>query len=283
MGVCDEWGGAESRGNGARPVEWMIMNDTCATHRSRVPRRSFGRNKRRSDDIGRRERTRPGFYFMFCVWQSSVRGCRVSFVFVYFIKMCLNVRRFPPPSSRTYQLHYTLVFAEGVRTGEPQGVLNKCYWVTSTLLLLNWTVGKWISSTNRAFHSSLMEGSNWRDWVTNNFIFNWIQQPSQVVNEPSESQEIWALHLYVSLFKLIWVFFLNVLFSNLIKYNCFIFLFYKIETRNGNWFLTIQIGCQIRVKFHSFLESSFHSKRWAHGVIDTGIIFYILFWKTERI
>ncbi len=57
---CDEWGGAESRGNGARPVEWMIMNDTCATHRSRVPRRSFGRNKRRSDDIGRRERTRPG-------------------------------------------------------------------------------------------------------------------------------------------------------------------------------------------------------------------------------
>ncbi len=37
------------------------MNDTCATHRSRVPRRSFGRNKRRSDDIGRRERTRPGF------------------------------------------------------------------------------------------------------------------------------------------------------------------------------------------------------------------------------
>ncbi len=82
---CDEWGGAESRGNGARPVEWMIMNDTCATHRSRVPRRSFGRNKRRSDDIGRRERTRPGFYFMFCVWQSSVRGCRFSVMFVYFV------------------------------------------------------------------------------------------------------------------------------------------------------------------------------------------------------
>ncbi len=69
------------------------MNDTCATHRSRVPRRSFGRNKRRSDDIGRRERTRPGFYFMFCVWQSSVRGCRFSFVFVYLIKMCLNVKK----------------------------------------------------------------------------------------------------------------------------------------------------------------------------------------------
>ncbi len=61
------------------------MNDTCATHRSRVPRRSFGRNKRRSDDIGRRERTRPGFYFMFCVRQSSARGCRFSVMFVYFI------------------------------------------------------------------------------------------------------------------------------------------------------------------------------------------------------
>ncbi len=63
----------------------MIMNDTCATHRSRVPRRSSGRNKRRSDDIGRRERTRPGFYFMFCVRQSSARGCRFSVMFGYFV------------------------------------------------------------------------------------------------------------------------------------------------------------------------------------------------------
>ncbi len=42
---CDEWGGAESRGNGARPVELMMMSDTCTTHRSRVPRRSSGRIK----------------------------------------------------------------------------------------------------------------------------------------------------------------------------------------------------------------------------------------------
>ncbi len=61
----------------------------------------------RSDNSGRGERTRPGFYFMFCVRQSSVRGCRFSVMFVYFvIKMCLNVHRFPPPSSRTYQLRY---------------------------------------------------------------------------------------------------------------------------------------------------------------------------------
>ncbi len=104
---CDEWGGAESRGNGARPVEWMIMNDTCATHRSRVPRRSFGRNKRRSDDIGRRERTRPGFYFVFCVRGSRPWGAAAFHLslFILLLKL-LNVRRFPPPSSRTYLLRY---------------------------------------------------------------------------------------------------------------------------------------------------------------------------------
>ncbi len=105
---CDEWGGAESRGNGARPVEWMIMNDTCATHRSRVPRRSSGRNKRRSDNSGRRERTRPGFYFVFCVRGSRPRGAAAFHLslFILLLKL-LNVRRFPPPSSRTYQLHYS--------------------------------------------------------------------------------------------------------------------------------------------------------------------------------
>ncbi len=39
--------------------------------------------------------------------QSSVRGCRFSLVFVYFvIKNVLSVRRFPPPSSCIYQLRY---------------------------------------------------------------------------------------------------------------------------------------------------------------------------------
>ncbi len=42
---CDEWGGAESRGNRARPVKLMITSDTCATRLSRVPRRSSGRIK----------------------------------------------------------------------------------------------------------------------------------------------------------------------------------------------------------------------------------------------
>ncbi len=48
------------------------------------PTEELRKDKRRSDDSGRRERTRPGLYFVFCVRQSSVRGCRFTFVFVYF-------------------------------------------------------------------------------------------------------------------------------------------------------------------------------------------------------
>ncbi len=104
--ICDEWGGAESRGNGARPVEWMIMNDTCATHRSRVPRRSFGRVKwgvtTLEDERG------PGLAFTLCFVCGSRPWGAAAFLLCLFIWLlkCLNVRRFPPPSSRTYQLRY---------------------------------------------------------------------------------------------------------------------------------------------------------------------------------
>ncbi len=61
---CDEWGGAESRGNGARPVELMIMSDTCTTHRSRVPRRSSGRIKGGATTV--EVERRPGLDFSLC-------------------------------------------------------------------------------------------------------------------------------------------------------------------------------------------------------------------------
>ncbi len=87
MGVCDEWGGAESRGNGARPVELTIMSDTCATHRSRVPRRSSGRIKGGATTV--EDERGPGLDFNLCFVcrQSSVRGCRFTFVFICFIKL----------------------------------------------------------------------------------------------------------------------------------------------------------------------------------------------------
>ncbi len=64
--ACEGRWGMWRVGRGREPWErseagGVIMNDTCATHRSRVPRRSSGRNKRRSDNSGRRERPRPGF------------------------------------------------------------------------------------------------------------------------------------------------------------------------------------------------------------------------------
>ncbi len=62
--LCSKWGGAESRGSGARPVELMIMSDTCATHRSRVPRRSSGRIKGGAMPV--EDERGPGLDFILC-------------------------------------------------------------------------------------------------------------------------------------------------------------------------------------------------------------------------
>ncbi len=67
--ICDEWGGAESRWNGARPVELMMMSDTCATHRSRVPRRSYGRIKGGATTV--EDERGPGLDFI-CVLCAAV-------------------------------------------------------------------------------------------------------------------------------------------------------------------------------------------------------------------
>ncbi len=64
VAFCDEWGGAESRGNGARPVELMMMSDTCTTHRSRVPRRSSGRIKGGATTV--QDVRGPGLDFNLC-------------------------------------------------------------------------------------------------------------------------------------------------------------------------------------------------------------------------
>ncbi len=77
FGVCDEWGEAKSRGNGGRPVELMIMNDTCATHRSRVPQRSCRRIKGGATTV--KDERGPGLDFILCV--------TLLFVFIYFIKV----------------------------------------------------------------------------------------------------------------------------------------------------------------------------------------------------
>ncbi len=50
--------------------------------------------------------------------QSSVRGCHFTFVFIGFIKVFWNVRRFPPPSSRSTNC-VTLVPKPGKEEGTP--------------------------------------------------------------------------------------------------------------------------------------------------------------------
>ncbi len=94
-------------GRGREPWERSeaggVNDDERHLHHSPVssPTEELRKDKRRSDNSERWERTRPGLLFVFCIRQSSVRGCRFSFVYVYFIIKVSNVRRFPPPSSRS--------------------------------------------------------------------------------------------------------------------------------------------------------------------------------------
>ncbi len=89
--------GTESRGNGARPVDLMIMNSTYATHRSRVPRRSSGKMTTVEDERG------PGLGFILYFVCGSRPWGAAAFLLCLFILLlkCINVHRFPPPSHST--------------------------------------------------------------------------------------------------------------------------------------------------------------------------------------
>ncbi len=82
------------------------MNDTCTTHRSRVPRRSFGRVKWGVTTV--EDERGPGLDFSLCFVCGSRPWGAAAFHLCLFILLLngLNVRRFPPPSSRIYQLRY---------------------------------------------------------------------------------------------------------------------------------------------------------------------------------
>ncbi len=82
------------------------MNDTCTTHRSRVPRRSFGRVKWGVTTV--EDERGPGLDFSLCFVCGSRPWGAAAFNLYLFILLLnvLSVRRFPPPSSCIYQLHY---------------------------------------------------------------------------------------------------------------------------------------------------------------------------------
>ncbi len=75
------------------------MSDTCTTHRSRVPRRSSGRIKGGATTV--EDERGPGLDFSLCA--AVVReGLPLYFCVCLFVLLnLLNVRRFPPPSSRS--------------------------------------------------------------------------------------------------------------------------------------------------------------------------------------
>ncbi len=63
------------------------------------PTEELWKDKRRSNDSERRERTRPGV--LFCVRQSFGRGCCFSFVFIMLLKFWMFAAPPPPPPSRS--------------------------------------------------------------------------------------------------------------------------------------------------------------------------------------
>ncbi len=110
MGVCDEWGGAESRGNGARPVELTIMSDTCATHRSRVPRRSSGRIKGGATTV--EDERGPGLDFNLCFVCGSRPWGAAALLLSLFICLLNFFKCSPVPASffPIYELCYNQLY-----------------------------------------------------------------------------------------------------------------------------------------------------------------------------
>ncbi len=102
---CDEWGGAESRGNGARPVELMIMSDTCATHQSRVPRRSSGRIKGGATTV--EDERGPGLDFSLCfVCGSRPWGAAALLLCLFMLLKSVECSPVPASFFPIYELYY---------------------------------------------------------------------------------------------------------------------------------------------------------------------------------
>ncbi len=90
------------------------MSDTCPTHRSRVPQRSSERIKGGATTV--EDERGPGldFLFVFCVRQSSVRGCH--FLLCLFILLLKHFKHSPIPFFLIYKLCYI-----GAETREERG------------------------------------------------------------------------------------------------------------------------------------------------------------------
>ncbi len=117
-----EWGGAESRGSRARPVELMIMGDTCTTHRSRVPRRSSGRIKGGATTV--QDERGPGLDFNLCfVCGSRPWGAAALLLCLFMLLKSSECSPVPASFFPIYELCYRyteefmeLILKEGKKT-----------------------------------------------------------------------------------------------------------------------------------------------------------------------
>ncbi len=75
----------------------MVMNDTCATHRSRVPRRSFGRVKWGVTTV--EDERRPGLDFSLCFVCGSHPWGAATFHLCLFILLLKCLKCSPVPAS----------------------------------------------------------------------------------------------------------------------------------------------------------------------------------------
>ncbi len=108
MGVCSEWGGAESRGSRARPVELKIMEDTCTTHRSRVPRRSSGRIKGGATTV--QDERGPGLDFNLCfVCGSRPWGAAALLLCLFMLLKSFEYSPVPASFFPFYELCYRVI------------------------------------------------------------------------------------------------------------------------------------------------------------------------------
>ncbi len=122
--VCDEWGGAESRGNGARPVELMMMSNTCTTHRSRVPRRSSGRIKGGATTV--QDERGPGLDFNLCfVCGSRPWGAAALLLCLFILLKSFECSPVPASFFPFYELCYTVELIGHVI----KITVSTCIWV----------------------------------------------------------------------------------------------------------------------------------------------------------
>ncbi len=144
-------------GQGREPWEWSeaggVNNNEQHLHHFPVlsPTEELRKDKRRSDDSARRERTRPGFFILCYVCGCHLWGAASSLCLFILLLKSLNVCRFPPPSSCIYKLCYI-----GAETREEGGRNRQTFKDFNNKINKHKRTQTWSSLVLHCRHSSLL-------------------------------------------------------------------------------------------------------------------------------